>query len=412
MLLFFTPPLPNVAPLLYFEPKTGQAFAYCPRSGGIFELDPSEYEVLLRGEPPVEYRAILRSMQSYSGHRKTVEAFFSHLTAIGILHDRLTYPVNLVAELTTACNLRCTHCYVSAGEPLPHELSTEDWVSLVSEFGRYGIRLVLTGGEPLVHPGLLDILAEAKRQRLAVRILTNGTLLRDRISELSGLLDPRTDSFQVSLDGIREVHGSIRGEGSFDRAVDGIRSAVSAGFPVDVAFTVVSDNRNSAISLYRQLGGLGVRSFRVSWGVSIGRLGHSVSFASFLDLLEALKHESAEVGIPVAYESFSELPVLPDAVYTCPAGVSQLFVSSTGDVYPCPLFRFPKFRMGNVREEKLLDIWRKPEWRKLRRDLSGTKCASCPLFRSCRGGCPARAYMTFGTVNAPAPDCRWLDGGD
>ncbi|HID09512.1 TPA: radical SAM protein, partial [Candidatus Micrarchaeota archaeon] len=361
-------------------------------------------------DPPGRYRYLLDGMRSYSGPRYSVSDFFNHLTSIGILHGRLSFPVNLIFELTTACNLRCTHCYVSAGEPLPNELETDEWVELIRSAAPHALRLVLTGGEPLVHPGLLDVLAEAKKHRLAVRILTNGTLLADRLPELSGLLDPRVDSFQVSLDGTEEVHDSIRGDGTFRKAMEGIRAAISRGYPVDVAFTVTPGNRSSALPLYRSLKGLGVRSFRVSWGVPVGRLSHPVTFQSFLDLVEALRHASGSVGIPVSYEPRSDLPVVPPSVYTCPAGVSQVFVASSGDVYPCPLFRFPEFNMGNVRSEDLLSIWEKPGWERLRRDLSGTKCASCPLFRSCRGGCPARAYLVSGTLNAPAPDCRWEDG--
>ncbi len=398
-------------PLLYFEPRVGRAFAYCPASGGVFELMPDEYEVLLRKDPPGAYRHLLDQMRAYSGPKRSVSDFIGHLTSIGILHDRLSFPVNLILELTTACNLRCAHCYVPAGEPRQNELGTEEWVSLIRSAASYAVRVVLTGGEPLIHPGLLDILAEAKKHRMAVRILTNGTLLAERIEELSDLLDPRIDSFQVSIDGTKEVHDAIRGEGTFDKAMAGMRAAMERGYAVDVAYTVIPENRDAALSLYRSLKGIPVRSFRVAWGVSVGRLEHSVSFSSFLDLVEALKHESESVGIPVAYESRSELPVTPDSVYTCPAGVSQVFISSTGDVYPCPLFRFPEFHMGNVRSSDLLSIWREGEWHRLRRNLSGTPCASCPLFLSCRGGCPARAYLVSGTVDAPAPDCRWLNGG-
>ncbi|MDN5358934.1 MAG: hypothetical protein PWP76_777 [Candidatus Diapherotrites archaeon] len=398
-------------PLSYFEPKVGRAYAYDPRSGGIFELMPDEYEILVRKEPPGAYRHLLDEMRSYSGPHRSVSDFIGHLTSIGILHDRLTYPINIILELTTACNLRCTHCYVSAGEPLPHELSTEEWVRLVQSAGDFAVQITLTGGEPLVHPGFLDILAEAKKHNLAIRILTNGTLLSERISELSGLLDPRLDSFQVSLDGPRDVHDSIRGEGSFDRAIEGIRAALERGYPVDIAVTVIPENRDSIRELYRSFSGLPVRSFRVAWGVALGRLQRSVPFSSFLDLVEALRHEQGDVGVPVAYGSNEELPVDPSSVYTCPAGVSQMFVSSTGDVYPCPIFRFPGYVFGNVRSEDLLSIWNKDDWKKLKRNLSGTPCDSCPLFPSCRGGCPARAYLVHGDLNVPAPDCRWLDGG-
>ncbi|WP_456421090.1 radical SAM protein, partial [Thermococcus sp.] len=293
-------------PLLFFDPKVG-AFAYCPESGGIFQLEPDEYEAVKVGtEKGLKLIEEMRSEKM--GH--SISDFIGHLASLGILNDRLSHPVDVELEITRACNLRCTHCIVSAGEPLPDELPTERWVSLVEEIGDYAVRVTLTGGEPLVHPGFLDILLAAKKAGLAVRILTNGTLVPDFIDDLQGLLNPSTDEVQVSLDGTRDVNDSIRGAGSFDRAVRGIEALVGAGIPVSVAFTVLPQNRSSAIDLYRFVARLGVSSFRAGWGLPLGRQGSGVSYRSYLDLVAALREESRRYGVPVSGGDLgAELPV-------------------------------------------------------------------------------------------------------
>ncbi len=398
-------------PVLFFEPKVGRGFAFCPRSGGIFELMPDEYEVLVRKEPGEQYKAMLDEMRAYSGKRYTVADFVAHLTSLGILHDRLSFPATVEIELTKACNLRCTHCLVSAGGPLPNEVSTERWVSLLEELGKYAVRVVLTGGEPLIHLGFLDILTAAKRVGLSVKLLTNGTLVPERIDDLSGLLNPLTDEVQISLDGLRETHDAIRGAGNFDRAVSGIKALIGAGIPVSVAFTVLPQNRSDALPLYRQLARMGISSFRVAWGLPLGRQKTSVSYQSYLDLVATLREESQKLGIPVSGGDLgASLPVSPDSLYSCAAGTSQAFISSTGEVYPCLLLRYPEYMMGSIKDTNLLGIWRTGPWDRLKRHLSGTKCASCPLFGACRGGCPGEALLFSGTINAPAPSCRWNDG--
>jgi len=400
-----------VPPLLYFDPKLGRGYAFCPRSGGIFELMPDEYEILRTRTPPDEFRVLLNQMRAYDGKRYDVSGFVAHLASLGIIHDRLSYPVDVELELTRACNLRCTHCLVSAGEPLPDELPAERWVSLLNEMGKYSVRVVLTGGEPLVHPGFLDILAAAKRNGLAVRLLTNGTLVPERIDDLRGLLNPLTDEVQISLDGTRDTHDAIRGEGNFDRALAGVKVLIGAGIPVSVAFTALPQNRSDALPLYRQLARLGISAFRVGWGLPTGRQASSISYQSYLDLVEALRAEAEKTGVPVVGGQLGDaLPVSPDSLYSCSAGTAHAFVSSTGDVYPCLLLRYPDLRMGSVRVDSLLTVWRSGPWDRLKRHLSGTKCASCPLFGACRGGCPGEALLFNGTLNAPAPSCRWNDG--
>lgn len=397
-------------PFVYYEPKLGKGFAYCPSSGGIFELEPAEIQTLLRREPATEYTALMRGMRSYTGRKHTLSDFISHLTGVGIQVGRLSFPVELLLELTRSCNLRCRHCYVSAGAARKNELTTEEWAKIIESFASGGgIRVVFTGGEPLIHTGFLELVRLAKAKSLGVSILTNGTLLDRAVSVLSELLRPGVDLIQVSLDGMREEHDYVRGEGSFNRAVSGIRAAVGAGLSVQVATTVTPYNRGSILDLYEFVADLGVSSFKISPGVPIGRLDSSVTYSAFLDLCAALRERSERVGLPVAgCDLGSPISVNAESLYTCKAGVSSAYVDSTGNVFPCPLFHgLAEFQMGNLRRSTIREVWLSPGWERLRRDLSQTKCASCPLLPYCRGGCPFRAYLEHGTVNAPSPLCRW-----
>jgi len=245
-----------------------------------------------------------------------------------------------------------------------------------------------------------------KGRGAAVKILTNGTLVEENLN----LFEPLdgNDIVQVSLDGTEETNDSIRGQGTFRRAVSAIKALAEAGVNVQVSFTLLPENAEDLIPLYREVSGLGIKAFNVGRGLPLGRQGTAVPYREYLAAVEGLRDVAKEVGVPVAGGQLGDpLPVEPDAVYSCEAGTSSLFVSSTGDVYPCLLFRWSDFRMGNVREEGIREIWEKEGWERLRRNLSGTRCASCPLFGACRGGCPGEALLFSGTLDAPAPSCRW-----
>ncbi len=390
-------------PLLYGDGRI--FFAFCPSSGGIFELEPEEFKALKENLPGAE--ELRKAMLEYDGEKYTVGDFIGHLTSLGIELERLNAPASVIFELTRNCNLRCKHCIVPAGKPLPNELTTEEWLKLVDEISDYAVRLILTGGEPLIHPGFFRILKRAKEKGLSIRLLTNGTLLEEHAEELGKLLDERIDEVQVSLDGLEQAHDSIRGKGSYGKAIAGIKALVRENLPVSVAFTLVPENRGEALPLYREVSKFGIESFRIAWGLPAGRLRKAVTYAEYLKTVEGVKREAEKLGVPVSGgELGAPLEIKAESFYPCAAGTSQVFISSTGDVYPCLVLRYPFFHFGSVREERLIEIWRKREWGKLKRDLSRTECAKCSLFKSCRGGCPGESLIYRGDYNAPSPACR------
>ena len=99
-------------------------------------------------------------------------------------------------------------------------------------------RLHLTGGEPLLWEGLMDILDYAFALGYETAFLnTNGTLLTPEISHR--LASYNGLSLSVSLQGPRRQHDRIRGKGTYDRALKGIENALNAGLPIHI-FTTVS----------------------------------------------------------------------------------------------------------------------------------------------------------------------------
>lgn len=136
----------------------------------------------------------------------------------------------------TVCNLSCSHCFISCS-PENHAFwfMTRDQVSTALESSRrLGTKeYYFTGGEPFMNPDMLLILEDT----LALgpgTVLTNATLLpQRRVNELARIAagSPYSLEIRVSLDGVSpEMNDALRGEGSFDRAVEGVARLVSAGF--------------------------------------------------------------------------------------------------------------------------------------------------------------------------------------
>ncbi len=135
----------------------------------------------------------------------------------------------------TLCNLRCTHCFISCSpENHTHEMmSLEQVERLLGEAVALGVKeYYFTGGEPFMNRELLEMLEAALAQG-PVAVLTNGLLIKDetarRLKRLSDASEYSLD-LRISIDGWDAASNDpIRGEGTFERIMAGVRSLAEAG---------------------------------------------------------------------------------------------------------------------------------------------------------------------------------------
>lgn len=193
-------------------------------------------------------------------HHLTAPAeFASQLRALGIV------PRDLVFYVTSSCNLRCSHCYVgSAVLNAEHAWSAKTIAAVIQSMDLD--RLTIVGGEPLLFPGIVEILGAAAAAKVSERRLTtNLTTLSDDLIE-----SIRASEFRVSvsLDGAdARVHDSIRGKGQFDKTVGNLRRLVAAGVEVEVTHTVTPRSAvgfTGLVELLRALGVLRLNLHKVS----------------------------------------------------------------------------------------------------------------------------------------------------
>lgn len=168
-------------------------------------------------------------------------------------------PTRISLNLTRRCNLKCAMCiqHRHFGPPPENlytydpsrELSPEAWIAILREVAPFRPQVHITGGEPTLHKGLPEILAELSRLGLGVLLQTNGL----RLSDLAeNLVEWNVAQLSISLDGTRDRHNLIRGRSdAFDRTVDGLQAVLKARRrqkapgPVTVINCVISkDNLN------------------------------------------------------------------------------------------------------------------------------------------------------------------------
>lgn len=162
----------------------------------------------------------------------------------------LTHLDELWFQVTgTLCNLECRHCFISSG-PHNHSFGFLDQETIrraLDESVSLGVKeYYFTGGEPFLHRDMTAIL-EWTLQYGPATVLTNGTVLRkDWLERLRKAEDnsPYSLEFRVSLDGFTpEENDPIRGEGTFERILHGIRLLVEHDFLPVVTVTRTRDDQ-------------------------------------------------------------------------------------------------------------------------------------------------------------------------
>jgi radical SAM protein with 4Fe4S-binding SPASM domain len=278
--------------------------------------------------------------------------------------------------------------------------------------------LHLTGGEPLVYAAVWDVLARARQLGFRLAVLTNGTLVDAKIARQ--LADAGVETVQVSMEGPLPVHDSMRGEGSFLRALAGTKNLVDAG--VKVTFSVTLSRLNAPY--VRELAELAVQR-------GVRRIGYSrlVPCGRGLQLRdESLgSRELKDIYSQLASFSLTGLDVIPkdplnclfepvpgeDAgtvpLGGCSAGISGITVLADGMLMPCRRMNLP---IGNLKDISFRELWvTSPILENLRhQEKYGGRCGRCPYWTNCRGcRAVARALAPAGEDNylAEDPDCWW-----
>jgi len=126
------------------------------------------------------------------------------------------YPLGVYLHITSKCNLKCAYCdygKLNCGGGI--DLSVADAFGLIDEMAAAGVmKLNITGGEPLLHSNIGEIIDYAKKKKMFVVISTNGLLISDRLEALSS-----ADVIMISFDGTKENHERLRGQNTYDKLI-------------------------------------------------------------------------------------------------------------------------------------------------------------------------------------------------
>ena len=271
-------------------------------------------------------------------------------------------------------------------------------------------RITLTGGEPFVHPGLLQICADAVEQDLSIGICTNGTgVTDDLVRELRKLEKVHVN---VSFDGFRpESHGKFRGNmESFTQTVDAARRLGAAGLLQGLLST---PNAFTSPDEYTDLA-----AFAIENGADYLLMNPLSAFgrgAKSMTRLAADVEKMKEIRSAASAAASNNLEVVPirfpnteSPLGPCIAG-DIVYVFVDGAVAVCPYLVFAartdksrhsdsEFIVGNVLQQEIAEKLDAYRFHDRYRVGANPTCGSCGLSERCGKGCPAAVIAAGGWI--------------
>lgn len=347
----------------------------------------------------------------------------------------------VIWNLIRRCNLTCKHCYTTSTDiNFPNELSTAEIYTVMDDLKAFKVPvLILSGGEPLLHPDIFDISRHAKNMGFYVALSTNGTKISaDNIDEIASI---NYQYIGVSLDGIKDTHDQFRRvKGSFDQALHGIQLCLEKDIKVGLRFTLTQDNAQDFPALLQLMddhnidkfylshlnyGGRGNKNRKDDAHFAMTRTAMDLLFETSYDWLKAGKDREFVTGnndADAVYFLHWVTKHFPDKVEHIKAkleqwggnasGVNVANIDNLGNVHPDTFWWH--YELGNVKERPFSEIWMDTSdplmagLKQQPRPLEG-RCARCRYQSICNGNTRVRAEQTTGNFWAEDPGCYLTD---
>jgi len=320
-----------------------------------------------------------------------------------LTHHIHTLPI-VVLMPHSRCNCRCVMCDIWKSNHLKREISRDDLQRHLADFDRLGVRrVVLSGGEALMHSNLWALCELLKERNIAITLLSTGLLLKRHAADVVRW----TDDVIVSLDGSRALHDEIRNiPGAYDKLAEGVAAlrAQRADFPVSCRCVLQRRNFQDLPNIIAAAHKLNLDSISFlaadvsseafnrpqPWGderVSDVALSPN-EVAAFDRILEGvIADRAADFASGYIAESPDKLRRLVRYYHAlngagdfpptrCNAPWVSTVVEADGTVRPC----FFHHALGNIRDNSLADILNSPEAIAFRRNLD---MATDPICRKC-----------------------------
>jgi SynChlorMet cassette radical SAM/SPASM protein ScmF len=331
--------------------------------------------------------------------------------------------------LTEGCNLRCRHCWI---EP-KFQTEKKKYAALeprllrhivrqAKELGLRGVKL--TGGEPLMHPRIGEILGILREETLDLTVETNGVLCSPEL--VHELQRSNLRHISVSLDGAdAKTHEWVRGvEGCFDAALQGIKNLVETGIRPQVIMSLMRKNVDQIEAVVRLAESVGASSVKFNLvqptarGVQMHQAGETLTVRELVELGARVENELARrskirlhYSHPPAFRPMGQMYGGGGSGCGICGIHGILGVLADGSYALCGIGEtISELIFGHASRDSLAGVWKShPVLREIREGMPQRFegiCGECLMKGVCLGNCIAQNYYRKRSLWAPFWFCE------
>lgn len=271
-------------------------------------------------------------------------------------------------HLTKRCNLQCSICYSVFAGPTSQAQGELSLAVLERVLGDLRVmsaeQVILFGGEPLTRVDLEEIVGVCAAYGHDTEVVTNGSLLTRQ--RLTALYESGLRKIAISIDGTEKYHDVVRGEGSYDRAVQGLKLAREFGFRTRINTVVHAQNKDSVRDLVWSLAGV-VDVHKLIYYSPLGRGDQLLWMRP-----DEWRKWCREIAMSVKGSKNETRLIVEQPYRQVSADVCSMVdpvIRFDGNVYPCVLLFTSSHDLGNVNRQRFAEIWRESrKWEQMRQD--------------------------------------------
>ena len=312
------------------------------------------------------------------------------------------FPQHISFQLTEQCNLKCTYCYNKSSPSRKNHFSLEQIKYLFELLSKNGVSVIeISGGEPLIHPNIYEIIKLSLHKFEKTVILTNGVKITEDLIKLINKNKDKFLGFQVSIDGPNEeINNKIRQiKRTFKKTISTIKILKHNDLLKRVTMVLTENNINYLEDTCRLMEKLGVSEFGFTIASELGRGSELTNISnnkrkSYKNIIRENYYDYLN-NISKKYEHIlldeEEITrYAPKNLHmNCGAGWRSVAIIPNGKVKLCPLTT-NTVNLGNILKDDYFNIFNSQK-NKILKNFSmdtylETECRNCPYNNQC-GAC-------------------------
>lgn len=284
----------------------------------------------------------------------------------GIRTEASEFPMMCVLSFVYACNALCPNCpYTNSNIRNDYKdalfMPDETFKLISDQCGQYGAWVRISGGgEPMLHPHVVELMEYAKKVGAKVGMITNGSKFTDE--SIRRLLDAQIDMLEFSVDAANAKDYEIVRKGlNWDRLIENVKKVVAYRNRTGAKTKIIASGVNQL--------GIDIDAVAKFW-------------TPLVDDFQKRKYLTWGINDPT--QSADPTPYLPpEERIPCPFLFERLNIDSRGKVMVCGLDIAAKTDMGNVLEKSIKEIWQGEGFEYYRRKHLEQRGADMEICRDC-----------------------------